>query len=83
MKPVFKLFAFVLLVYSTALFGSESAKMPLPAVGVPVITSFSPTSAEVGDQVTITGTNFATTTGNTVVYLAGQKQMSRLRAQRK
>ena len=40
---------------------------------VPTITSFSPTQAEVGATVTITGTNFNTTAANNVVYFGGAK----------
>ena len=37
----------------------------------PKITSFSPTSAEVGDTVTITGSNFDATAANNIVYFGG------------
>ena len=40
---------------------------------VPTITSFSPTSAEVGDTVTITGTGFDATASNNIVYFGGVK----------
>ena len=40
---------------------------------VPTITSFSPTSAEVGDTVTITGTGFDATPANNVVYFGAVK----------
>ena len=37
----------------------------------PRITSFSPTSAAVGDTVTITGSGFSTTAANNIVYFGG------------
>jgi hypothetical protein len=40
---------------------------------VPTITSFSPTQAEVGATVTITGTNFSTTNNDNIVYFGGAK----------
>jgi hypothetical protein len=40
---------------------------------VPTITSFSPTQAEVGAAVTITGTNFSTTANDNIVYFGGAK----------
>lgn len=40
---------------------------------VPTITSFSPRSAQVGENVTITGTNFDATAGNNVVYFGSVK----------
>ena len=40
---------------------------------VPTITSFSPSSAEVGDAVTITGTNFSTTASDNIIYFGGIK----------
>ncbi|MEN9001968.1 MAG: FG-GAP-like repeat-containing protein, partial [Flavobacteriales bacterium] len=39
----------------------------------PTITSFSPRRAEVGDAVTITGTNFSTTASDNIVYFGGVK----------
>ena len=39
----------------------------------PKITSFSPTSAEVGDTVSITGSNFDTTAANNIVYFGATK----------
>lgn len=39
----------------------------------PTITSFSPTSAEVGATVTITGTGFDATAGNNIVYFGSSK----------
>jgi hypothetical protein len=39
----------------------------------PIITSFSPTIAEVGATVTITGTNFSTTPSSNVVYFGGAR----------
>ena len=40
---------------------------------VPTITSFSPTQAEVGASVTITGTNFSTTANDNIVYFGGAR----------
>ncbi len=40
---------------------------------VPTITSFSPTQAEVGATVTITGTNFSTTANDNIVYFGGAR----------
>ncbi len=40
---------------------------------VPTISSFSPTSGNVGTSVTITGTNFSTTPANNVVYFGAAK----------
>jgi hypothetical protein len=40
---------------------------------VPTITSFSPTQAEVGASVTITGTGFSTTANDNIVYFGGAK----------
>jgi hypothetical protein len=43
------------------------------AIAQPTITSFSPTSAKPGDAVTISGTNFNTTTTNNVVFLGATR----------
>ncbi|MEN8927580.1 MAG: FG-GAP-like repeat-containing protein, partial [Flavobacteriales bacterium] len=42
-------------------------------VSPPSITSFSPRSAEVGDAVTITGTDFSSTASDNIVYFGGAK----------
>ena len=57
----FKIFTF--LVFFSTFFWAQA----------PTITSFSPTSAEVGDTVTITGTGFDATPANNVVYFGGVK----------
>ena len=44
---------------------------PLPFSYPPTITTFSPTSAEVGQTVTITGTNFSPTASENIVYFGG------------
>lgn len=41
------------------------------SAGVPTITSFSPTSGALGKTVTITGTNFSTTSANNAVWFNG------------
>jgi len=51
---------------------TSSGSLTLPVMP-PTITSFSPTSAAVGDTVTITGTNFSTTPSNNIVYFGGVK----------
>ena len=43
----------------------------LTAIAQPTITSFSPTNAEVGTTITITGTGFSTTAANNIVYFGG------------
>ncbi|MFH0991063.1 MAG: FG-GAP-like repeat-containing protein [bacterium] len=43
------------------------------AVGIPTITSFSPTSGPIGTAVTITGTNFNPTASNNIVYFGAVK----------
>ncbi|WP_299016415.1 FG-GAP-like repeat-containing protein, partial [uncultured Polaribacter sp.] len=55
-------------------FGStlSSSSYTVPVLP-PTITSFSPTSAEVGDTVTINGTGFDATAANNVVYFGGIK----------
>jgi len=42
---------------------------------VPTITSFSPAGAQVGETVTITGTNFNSTPSNNIVYFGGVKAL--------
>ena len=42
-------------------------------VSPPTITSFTPTSGAVGSTVTLTGTNFSTTSANNIVYFGGVK----------
>ena len=58
-----KYFFFYLLVFVSQLSFSQ----------IPTITSFSPASAEVGDTVTITGTNFSTIPANNIVYFGAVK----------
>ncbi|MCU0322272.1 MAG: IPT/TIG domain-containing protein, partial [Chitinophagaceae bacterium] len=43
------------------------------AMAQPTITSFSPLQAKPGDVVTITGTNFNTTTTNNIVFFGATK----------
>ena len=42
-------------------------------VPIPTITDFSPTSGAIGTTVTITGTNFSTTSANNIVYFGAAK----------
>ncbi len=45
----------------------------IPAVTLPTITSFAPTSGPIGTTVTITGTNFSSTPANNIVYFGATR----------
>jgi hypothetical protein len=51
----------------------SSGWMGYSATTIPTITSFTPTSGSIGTTVTITGTNFNTTTSNNMVYFGAVK----------
>lgn len=64
MKKIYKLyFLLILLLVSTQKLAAQA----------PTITSFSPLSGEVGTSVTITGTNFSTTTNNNIIIFGATR----------
>jgi len=67
MRTLF-LFTFALLVVISS---CKKGGNDTPTPKVPTITSYNPTSAEVGATVTITGTNFSTTTTDNIVQFNG------------
>jgi hypothetical protein len=63
----------VSIIYMNSSGCTAASSITVAAAPIPTITSFSPTSAEVGATVIITGTNFSTTASNNIVFFGGAR----------